>query len=249
MQTINFHCIFKLPVMRYFISAFILTTFIIFCASFAPVSAQVVINEYSVSNLGTIQDNYEEYEDWIELYNKGGFTVNIGGFYLSDQPDAPLRWQFPAGTTIPSGGYLLVWASGRDEVLGGNYHTNFRLSQTKESPDWIVFTDNDGIMLEQYQLENTQIDHSRGRTLNGGDQWGVFTAPTPGSSNNSAADYARYALRPIVSDTGGYYSGPLSITISTTEPNSVIRYTTNGNDPTSTSTLYSGPSISATLKS
>lgn len=213
-----------------------------------PVHAQVVINEYCVSNLDVIQDNYQEYEDWIELYNKGAFTVNIGGYYLSDKPDAPLRWQFPEGTTIPSGGYLLIWASGRNEVADGNYHTNFRLSQTKATADWIVLSNDSGKVVEQHQLEITQIDHSRGRTLNGEDQWGIFTNPTPGSSNNNAADYVRYAAKPIVSDTGGFYSGSVSITITTAEPNSVIRYTTNGNDPNSSSTAYSSPINITTTK-
>ena len=62
---------------------------------FLQVPAQVVINEYCVSNLDIIQDNYEEYEDWIELHNKGAFTVNIGGYYLSDQREVPMKWQFP----------------------------------------------------------------------------------------------------------------------------------------------------------
>ncbi len=112
-----------------------------------PLMSQVVINEYSVSNLNTVMDNYQEYEDWIELYNTGSTSVNLSGYYLSDQPDNPFRWQIPAGVTIPSHGHLKIWASGRNEVASGNYHTNFRLTQTKPTPDWIVFTDPAGIII------------------------------------------------------------------------------------------------------
>ena len=33
--------------------------------------SQVVINEYSASNLNTILDNYSSNEDWVELFNAG----------------------------------------------------------------------------------------------------------------------------------------------------------------------------------
>ena len=40
-------------------------------------NAQILINEYSCSNVSTITDNYGEYEDWIELYNNKANTVNL----------------------------------------------------------------------------------------------------------------------------------------------------------------------------
>ncbi len=95
--------------------------------------------------------------------------------------------------------------------------------------------------MDQVQLENTQSDHSRGRTISGGDQWGIFTSPTPGYSNASSTAYVRYAEKPIVSDTGGFYTSSLSITITTNEPNSKIRYTTDGTDPVATSIQYINP--------
>jgi hypothetical protein len=73
-------------------------------------TAQIVINEYSCSNLNTQLDNFNNYEDWIELYNKGNSTVNLGGYYLSDNAAQPLKWAIPeqySGT-----GYLLIYASG-----------------------------------------------------------------------------------------------------------------------------------------
>ena len=51
----------------------------------------------------------------------------------------------------------------------------------------------------------------------------------------------RYAEKPDFSRFPGFYTTPDSITIVTPEPNSVIRYTTNGNLPTASSTVYTGP--------
>jgi hypothetical protein len=205
------------------------------------VKSQVLINEYSASNLNTITDNYDEYEDWIEIYNAGATGVNIGGYYLSDDTASVTRWAFPAGLFLPSHGFLKIWASGRDEVSVGNYHTNFRLTQSRLDADWIVLSDAGGNVIDKVHLQLTQMDHSRGRTLNGGGEWSIFTTPTPGASNSTSNAYAAYAAMPVVSDTGGFYNSSMLITITTSEPNSKIRFTTDGTEPLSSSTEYVAP--------
>ena len=42
-----------------------------------PVSSQVIINEYSCSNISGINDAYGEKEDWIELLNTTGSAINL----------------------------------------------------------------------------------------------------------------------------------------------------------------------------
>ena len=54
---------------------------------------QVVINEYSASNLRQFTDNFGKYEDWIELYNKNDKATDISGWYLSDRDTKPKKWQ------------------------------------------------------------------------------------------------------------------------------------------------------------
>ena len=93
-------------------------------------NAQVVINEYSASNLRDFQDNHGKYEDWIELYNNSSQVVDLGGWYLSDKESKPKKWKIPTGTKINPHDFLLFWVSGRDEVIDGQYHTNFKFTQT-----------------------------------------------------------------------------------------------------------------------
>ena len=47
-------------------------------------------------------------QDAVELHNPNDETVNIGGWYLTDDADEPRKYRFPAGTTIPPGGFLIV---------------------------------------------------------------------------------------------------------------------------------------------
>jgi len=204
-------------------------------------SGQILINEYSVSNLTGFLDNYGSNEDWIELYNVGTSTINLTGFSLSDNPSQPLKWQFPAGVSLAAGGFLKIWASGRNEVTGGHYHTNFRLTQTKDEPEVIVFSNPFSSILDQVQLEITQKDHSRGRTVNGSSSWSIFTNPTPGASNNNATAYSSYSEKPQMSQPAGFYTDAISIEISANEPNTQIHYTLDGSEPILSSPVYNFP--------
>ena len=49
-----------------------------------PLIGQVIINEYSASNLYEYTDNYNMEEDWIELYNTSENEMDISGYFLSD---------------------------------------------------------------------------------------------------------------------------------------------------------------------
>jgi hypothetical protein len=94
-------------------------------------------------------------------------------------------------------------------------------------------------------LKPTQRDHSRGRTVDGGPVWGVFTTPTPNAPNSSPQ--LEYATKPTFSVAQGFYGGAQSVTITSPDAGVSIRYTTDGTTPTSSSALYSGPvSISST---
>ena len=60
----------------------------------------------------------EDFSDWVELRNMGADPVEIGGWAFSDSLSNPGKWRFPAGTTIPGSGYLLVLCDRREEMNG-----------------------------------------------------------------------------------------------------------------------------------
>lgn len=143
-----------------------------------PVPAgAVVINEFMASN-DSITDPAGEAEDWIELYNRTGSDIDLGGALLSDDAAVPATWSFPDGTVIPANGYLLVWA---DEDAGqAGLHAMFTLSAGGES---IVLCNADSSIIDSVSFGAQTLNISRARIPDG---TGAFVArtPTPGRAND-----------------------------------------------------------------
>ena len=93
---------------------------------------QVVINEICAANFNDYLDNFNDYEDWVELYNPTGADVDIGAHFISDDIDEPTKWQIPGGTVVLAYGYLIIFCSDRDNTDGGFFHTDFGISQGKQ---------------------------------------------------------------------------------------------------------------------
>lgn len=198
---------------------------------------QVVINEICASNISVQADNYNEYEDWIELYNTGSTPMDISGYYLSDSQNNNMKWTIPAGTIIAPNDHQEFFASGRDELAGSVYHTNFKLTQTKQ--EWVVFSDPSGVVLDDFELQDpTQTDHSWGRTTDGAVTWNIFTTPTINAPNTGSTSY--YTAKPTLSIDAGFYTGAQNVGINTSDPNATIYYTLDGSEPTTASTVYIG---------
>ena len=205
---------------------------------------QIVINEFSASNFDSHQDNYGEYEDWIELYNTSNSDVDLNGWYLTDKPNNLTKWQFPSSFIVSANSVAIIYCSGLDEINGGVAHSNFKITQTKFN-EVFVLSDASGSVVDSISVVPAQKSHSRGREINGGSTWSLFTTATPNANNTGAM--LEYAPIPSFSQTSGYYSGPFDLTLSSTDPNALIYYTTDGSRPDNTANLYTGPfNISST---
>ncbi len=91
----------------------------------------VVINELMASNSNSAFDEQGDFEDWIELYNTNNHSVDLGGFYLSDDTSNLSNWQIPTGTSIAANGYLIIWCD--NDLNDGPLHANFKLSAGGEA--------------------------------------------------------------------------------------------------------------------
>jgi hypothetical protein len=65
----------------------------------APVLPAIRINEVETSS-GTPGD-------WVEFYNSGTAAFDLGGYYFKDN-DVTRTFTFPAGTSVPAGGYYVA---------------------------------------------------------------------------------------------------------------------------------------------
>lgn len=202
------------------------------------VSAQVVINEYSASNLTSFTDNFGNTEDFIELYNTSATPVNLTGYKLSDKISNLGKWTF-GNVNINGNSFLRIWASGRNITTGPNLHTSFNLKQCNN--DRIIFSSPALTIIDSTTMFRTQLGHSRGRTTNGASTWSLFIAPTPNASNNTATPYLGYAPTPTLSVPAGFYTSAQNIAMSTTGAGVTVRYTVNGSEPTIASALYAAP--------
>ena len=199
----------------------------------------VLITEVMAANTRTVADDRGRYADWIELHNPTDTPVALAGYTLTDDPDAPAKWSLPA-TTLAPGAFLLVWASGADQVTPEGWHTSFRLSRGGE---YVGLFAPDGQVVDEVTFGEQEVDVSLGRLRTVFDQWVSFPIPTPGAANTTQHRLRVPADAPPVEVTpgSGRFAGPATVQLYTPVPGSLLYYTLDGADPTIDGQEYTAP--------
>ena len=194
------------------------------------------INEFMASNGSVLEDDDGDASDWIELFNEQKGTLNLGGWFLSDNEDQLNKWRFPEVSIEPNG-YLLVFASGKERsTLNGSLHANFEISSTGESL-FLVKPDGETIA-DIIEFPEQRVDVSYGYNV-AASETGYLIDPTPGQKNSDTA--VNVSNEVIFSHGRGYYDEPIDLELRSTVPGSVIHYTTNGAKPSDRSPIYKDP--------
>ncbi len=144
-----------------------------------PTVGDLVINEFMASNYETVADQDGEYDDWIELYNNGASSIDLEGYYLSDDATDLMKWAFPAGTTIDNNSYLVIWADNDEDQEG--LHAAFKLSASAES---VFLVNPTGTIVDEVSYVDQSADISYGRSPNGTGDFQVMS-PTFNAENSS----------------------------------------------------------------
>lgn len=193
-------------------------------------SAEVRISEVMQCNQNTVIDDRNEFPDsWVELHNNGTSDVCLRGYAIGEKRIFEKAYALP-NVTVPAGGYLLLYC---DKVAEG-LHTNFRIGVHKEGNLYLFGPD--GMFADSIRIPPMLgPDISFGR--NGHGEAGFFPLPTPATGNVEMVT-DKIAPKPVFSVCGGVFASPFSLVL---EAEGEIRYTTNGEEPTIASELYTHP--------
>lgn len=143
------------------------------------------INEFMASNDYYMADENGDFDDWIEIYNPGPDSVDIGGLWITDDLTDPASHQIPETasdtTTIPPGGFLILWADKESEQ--GVLHVEEKLGGSGEQIGLVYISGSDTIFVDSLTFGEQIADTSSGRVTDGGSDWASFPDPTAGVSN------------------------------------------------------------------
>jgi len=192
---------------------------------------------------GGLPDEFELDMEFIRsIWNEGEnvFAVEVHNLNTtsSDLTMIPfLSFKIDSGSSFFNDAPL--WLSTSD---GSNLHTNFKISSKGET---IYLFNPQKELVDSLHISSIQLNHSFGRSVDGGDTLAIFENATPGTRNNLSTPYFDgYEEEPVFDIQAGFYSGIQNISLSTNSASCQIRYTTDGSTPSSSSTLYDGGSIS-----
>jgi hypothetical protein len=146
-----------------------------------PAVGSVLINEVVASNGTSALDQNGESDDWIELYNTTSNPIDLSGMYLTDDALDLMLWSFPAATTIPANGYLIVWAD--NDVFQSGLHASFKLNASGE----LVILSNGAVFHDQVGFGVQTTDVAYARCPDGGSTF-AYVTPTYGVTNNCFAN-------------------------------------------------------------
>lgn len=198
--------------------------------------AGITITEVMQSNFGGVLDYYNEFPDsWVEIYNSGEKDVDLNGFSIGELNDLDSAYVIPESFVVPADGYFLIYCD-KENI---KQHTHFRLNSDK--PGALYLWDDQGVLLDSMHYpEMISPEVSWGRLPDNPDSLSHFRIATPEQRNNNT-NTERVMKKVDFSVDGGVKKEPfyLNLTLKGDYPeDAVIRYTTDGSEPTSKSQIF-----------
>lgn len=119
-------------------------------------------------------------------------------------------------------------------------HTNFSLASGGES---VYLYSPTQTLVSQLNINVNGIDNSTGCYTDTVQNIVLFNTPTPSATNNSSAPFMQYLQPAVVSMPSGFYTNSINVILVNPNPQqaqSLMYFTLDGSEPTTSSTLYSG---------
>lgn len=223
------------------IAIFIIPIIIIICIFTKKMKAmpnnlnRLCINEIMANNFGYLKNENGNYNDWIEIYNGSGKTINLAGYGLTNNKNSLYKWIFP-DIQIESNKYILVFAGISDG--SSNLYTGFNLDI---SGGELFLTDNEGNIVDSFNYGKQSCNISYGRLPLDYDELLYYSKATPGEKNDLlfafTSDDAPLEVKYNLS--GGLYTDSRDIELKADK--GVILYTLDGSIPNENSSIYKNP--------
>jgi hypothetical protein len=146
-----------------------------------PSQDAIIINE-------VLSHSHDIASDWVELYNMSDNRLHLGGWFLSDEPQVPQKYEIAYGTIIEPHDYLVLFEI---EHFGNPFnpgaHEPFALSENGET--LYVFSGLDGALTgleieETLGASLTGVPFGRYQKSTGTTNFVAMSQPTPGQPNS-----------------------------------------------------------------
>ena len=149
-----------------------------FLESIGAEAGTIRISEVMAAEQLVIPDCYDEFSDWVELWNTSDRPVDLSGWTLSDDPTEPRKWVIPQLVLEPDQ-RIVIFCSGRGVSERGQLHAEFSLSASGESLTLSAWSG--------HVVDTVSFPASEANTAFAVDKDGTMTVtayPTPGYPND-----------------------------------------------------------------
>ncbi len=195
--------------------------------------SSLIINEIMAANTDVFVDPSWNYGGWVELFNPTDKAANIGGYWVSDDPDNLQKAMLPSRIgSIPANGFKTLWfdhADTRKDV--GEQWLNTNVNMKLDAKGGTVYiSDTDGNLVASQEYPAAVMRASYARTTDGGGEWRQTGEPTPTATNATSTFADEQIAAPVVDKNGRLFDGTLQVKVEIPE-GAHLRYTTDGTPP------------------
>jgi hypothetical protein len=164
---------------KLFLTLVIVSIIFISCSREEPfvapiVVAPTVIKMNEIYSRGVVTD-----PDWIEIYNGGTTSTDIGGYKIYDsggQGGTKPKMVIATGTILPAGGYYVVVT----DIPTTTDPSGFGLSSAGEE---VWLEDKNGTVIEDITFPAMDVTQTYSRIPNGSATWALTSNITKGAAN------------------------------------------------------------------